>query len=621
MISSKRIRLFIRSSLVYSVLPDYTFATFCMTPSPLDPKIAAEPAATDDRLDSWKEIANFLKKDPRTAQRWERERGLPVHRYPGDKSGGVFAYKSEIKAWWLTDLGSQTQSETPLFEEEEEIVIEPPFPVDHHDWKKLLVMMVTAVLLVCAIYAGVRIYRGIVESQHQKIKVMVRNLQNLTSGSAEDAFSQGMTDQLITDLGGANPEQLGVLARTTANLYSKKTVAELRALGVDYVIEGSVFRDQDRIRINTQLIETRDGTQISSKSYEGDSKNILDLQRAAADDVVRSLKIPVKSKSLSRQVNPAAYEAYMRGQYAWNQRGQYSVANSLGYFQNAVKLDPNYAPAYAALANAYALLASAQYGILPPVEAFGKAKEYAQHGVELDPELAAPHASLGYIELVFDRNPEAARQQFERALRLDPNYVTAHQWYGQYYEVVGKLDEALREIQRAYDQEPGSIPVNLALAEVYYFKRDFDKAIEHAKNTVQEEPTSALGHFNLGRAFEMKGMHEEALAEFKLARENAPNIATLVPLGYEYARAGDMDASKQYLDQLYNLAVKQHKYVPAIYFALVYVGRNDKQNALTWLEKANAERCEYIVFLSRDPMVDSVRGDPRFDRVTQLQAH
>jgi tetratricopeptide (TPR) repeat protein len=293
----------------------------------------------------------------------------------------------------------------------------------------------------------------------------------------------------------------------------------------------------------------------------------------------------------------------------------------LEYFKKAVELDPNYAPAYAALANAYALLASAQYGIWPPVQGFSKAKALAQRGVDLDPDLAAPHASLGYINLVFDRNPEAARREFEAAIRLDPNYVTAHQWYGQYYEVIGKLDDAVKEIQTAYDREPASIPVNLALAEVYYFKRDYDKAIEHAKNTVQEEPTSAIGHFNLGRAYEMKGMHDEALKEFRTTRENAPNIATLVPLGYEYARIGDTAKSEEYLDQLYDFADKQHKYVPAIYFTLVYVGRDDKDKALEWLEKADQERCDYIVFLPRDPMIDPLRGDPRFERIIKLPTH
>jgi len=165
----------------------------------------------------------------------------------------------------------------------------------------------------------------------------------------------------------------------------------------------------------------------------------------------------------------------------------------------------------------------------------------------------------------------------------------------QYYEVIGQLDDALREIKIAYDREPESIPVNLAMAEVYYFRRDFDKVIVYSLGTVEKENTSALGHFNLGRAYEMKGWHDKAIDEFKLARANAPNIATLVPLGYEYARAGDMSKSSQYLNQLLALANQEHKYVPAIYFTLVYVGRNEKDNALTWLAKADQERCESTV--------------------------
>lgn len=298
-----------------------------MDDSPGAPKIEPEAVSASDRLDSWKEIASFLKKDPRTAQRWEDERGLPVHRYPGDKSGGVFAYKSEIETWLRTQIGEKT-----LDEDQDD---NPPQPLpsgggdgeptpSHGDGKthekpphppnsyvRWVVLAVLAALLASLWYARSRSIPS-----ESKIKVMVRNLQNLSPGGADDAFSQGMTDQLITDLGKANPEQLGMLARTTADLYSRKTIAELQGLGVVYVIEGSVLRDHDRIRINTQLIDTHDGMQLAARSYEGEITNVLDLQRTAADDIVLSLKIPVKSKPQSKQVNPQAYTAYMRGQYA-----------------------------------------------------------------------------------------------------------------------------------------------------------------------------------------------------------------------------------------------------------------------------------------------------------------
>jgi len=586
-----------------------------MTDLPIEPQIDAERVSEDNRLDSWKEIAAFLKKDVRTVQRWEKVAGLPVRRYSQDKAGGVFAYKSEIDEWLRSQQGRPLPPGPAPGDEEDEDSTETDDDDNRGNgwtqaWRYAALVILVAVLAVVA-------YRWFARPAH-KLKVMVRNLQTLSQGGADDAFSQGMTDELITDLGRANPEQLGVLARTTADLYSKKTISELRGLGVDYVIEGSVFRDRDEIRINTQLIDTRDGTQLSAKSYEGASKSVLDLQRTAADDIVVSLKLPLRTRPQPRQVIPPAYDAYVEGRFAWNQRGQYSVANSINKFKKAVDLDPNFAPAYAGLADAYALLASAQYGILPPVEGFAEAKQFAERSIALDPELAAPHASLGYIYLVFERNPESARKEFEKALQLDPNYTTAHQWYGQYYEVIGRLDDAVREIEKAHEREPASIPVNLAMAEVYYFKRDYDRAIGFALTTVRQENTSALGHFNLGRAYEMKGLHNQAIDEFKLARENAPNIATLVPLAYEYARAGDMTTSTDYLNQLVDLAERQHKYVPAIYFTVAYTGRNDKENALTWLAKANQERCDYIVFLSRDPMVDPLRGDPRFEAIANL---
>lgn len=578
----------------------------------------------EDRLDSWKEIAAFLKKDVRTVQRWEKSNGLPVHRYSQDKTGSVYSYKSEI-AVWMRSAGGLSSTVDPV-EKNDELGPDDRSDDDERKstnthtspggWSNRRGLM--AIGLACALLvSGYFAYQRIFPTHQHHIKLMVRTLQYLSPGGAQDAFSQGMTDELITRLGRSSPEKLGVLARTTADLYSKKTITELRGLGLDYVIEGSVFQDRDRVRINTQLIETEDGTQVFAKSYEGESKNVLELQAAAADDLARSMKLPLKSREQPREVNPQAYDAYMRGRYTWNQRGQNSVANSITYFNQAIALDPKYAPAYAGLADAYALLASAQYGILPPVQGFGEAKGYAQRSIELDSNLAAPHASLGYISLVFDRNPEEARHQFEKALELDPNYVTAHQWFGQYYEVVGKIDNAIAEIKLAIQQEPASVPVNVALTEAYYFARRYDQAIDQGRSTIQLEPTSALGHFNLGRTYEMKGLNDQAIAEFKLAREYAPNIATLVPLAFGYARAGDLAMSTNYLNQLTDAAEKEKKFVPAIYFAMVYVGRNDKEAALTWLEKADRERCDYIVFLTQDPMVDFLRGDPRFEAIVR----
>ena len=223
-----------------------------MSDQPLERKLDAEAVSQDDRLDSWKEIANFLNKDPRTAQRWERERGLPVHRYPGDKSGGVFAYKSEIEAWWLTDIGAQTFNEPAvsteaenrreLLDETEEYELErPTYDGNDEERRRRKLKKVAAwAVLAALVIVGVLWWR-LFSVHPQKVRLMVRNLQNLSSRGADDAFSQGMTEQIITDLGAANPEQLGVLARTTANLYSKKTIPELRAQGMDYALLSRIY--------------------------------------------------------------------------------------------------------------------------------------------------------------------------------------------------------------------------------------------------------------------------------------------------------------------------------------------------------------------------------------------
>lgn len=480
--------------------------------------------------------------------------------------------------------------------------------------------LLAAVIVLVLISTGTGIWKYHVKqstSSVRKIRMAVLPLENLSGDPSQIPFAQGMTEELITELGRLNPQHLGVIARTTAVHYADRNISQIRNdLNADYVIEGGILHAQDdRVRITINLIQTKDETHVWAESYEENARDSIGLQRRVAVTIARAVAVNVQLGPLSRslEVNSEAYDAFFRGRYFWNKRGPDAVERSIHYFQEAIQKDPNYARPYAGLADAFALLGSTQSGALPPDVAFPKAKQAALRSIELDPDLAEPHASLGYIKLVYERDSKGAKEEFSRALELDPNYVTARQWFGQYYLVTGDVPRAIRSVQEAHDLEPASLPVNIALAEAYYFARDFDRAIDQSRKALELDPNSALAHFNLGRAYEMKGMHIEALAEFENAQKITPSPATLVPIGYTMGRAGRKKEAEQMVAQLN--AMSRQQYVPAISFAMIYAGMDDKDQAFAALERAKSEHCDYIGFLALEPMADPFRGDPRFEKI------
>jgi TolB-like protein/DNA-binding winged helix-turn-helix (wHTH) protein/Flp pilus assembly protein TadD len=476
--------------------------------------------------------------------------------------------------------------------------------------------LLAAVIVLGLISAGLwKYYVKQSVSSVVKIRIAVLPLENLSGDASQIPFAQGMTEELITELSRLNPQHLGVIARTTAVHYADRNISQIRDdLNVDYVIEGGILHAQDdRVRITINLIQTKDETHVWAESYEENARDSIGLQRRVAVAIAREVNVQLRPLRRSLEVNSEAHDAFFRGRYFWNKRGPDAVERSIHYFQEAIQKDPNYARPYAGLADAFALLGSTQSGALPPDVAFPKAKQAALRSIELDPDLAEPHASLGYIKLVYERDSKGAKEEFSRALELDPNYVTARQWFGQYYLVTGNVEQAIRSVQEAHDLEPASLPVNIALAEAYYFARDFDRAIGQSRKALELDPNSALAYFNLGRAYEMKGMHTEALAEFENAQKITASPATLVPIGYTLGRAGRKKEAEQVLVQLN--AMSRRQYVPAICFAMIYAGMDDKERAFAALERAKSEHCDYIGFLALEPMADPFRGDPRFGKI------
>lgn len=584
-----------------------------------DQGLAPETDVRSDRLDSWKEIALYLKRDVRTVQRWEKKEGLPVHRLAHEKQGTVYAYKSELDAWWKASEqkiaveppepaeGEEDTEEFVLFNEEDE-----QLPILRRRWFQAFI----AIALVAAVGAGIWWARRRQAAAHAKIRVLVLPLDNLSGDPQQAYFSAGMTEEITADLARLNPTELGVIARKTAEHYPGKPIDQIRKeLKVDYVVEGSVLRDGGRVRVTVELIRADDQTHIWANTYDGELQDVLGMQSEVAHAIAREVSVRTDPLHQAKKVDPAAYDSFLRGRYFWNKRGVESLQKAMFYFGLAVKQDPQYAPAHAGLADGLVLLGSAQTGALPPDVAFPKAQAEAMRAMALDDSLAEPHATLAYIALVYDRDPKHAEQEFKRAIALDPHYATAHQWYGLYLISQNRLPEAIDSINEALADDPLSLPINLSLAEAYYLNRDYIHAVVQARKALELDGNSALGHFNLGRLYEIQGRYDDAISEFEQARLNSPNAAPLVPLAHAYAVSGNREAAKEKIAELQQLS--KTEYVPAIYFALIYAGLNDRDQAFRWLDKAYDEHCDYLVFLERDPMADPLRSDPRFAKLRE----
>jgi TolB-like protein/tetratricopeptide (TPR) repeat protein len=578
--------------------------------------------AQNGRLESWKDIAAYLGRDVRTVQRWEKKEGLPVHRHQHEKQGSVYAYREELDAWF-TASESTVADEPPLDEAYEELtdeVVEEPVEIDEPPrlWTKRWLYL-GIVILLAAIGTGLYLWsaRRIGLARSGEVRVLVLPLNNLSGDANQLYFSMGMTDEVIAELTKVNPTQIAVIARTTSERMAGKSIKQiLKELDVDYVLDGSVLRAGDHLRITVELISARRETHIWANSYEADVRDVIGVQREVAKEIAAEIGARTTSdRPRAPRVNPAAYDAFLRGRYFWNKRGVDSLEKSFEFFREAIRLDPSYAPSYAGLADAFALLGSSQTGALAPNVGFPKAKEAALKALSLDETLAEAHASLAYVLLVYERDLPAAEKEFRRAISLNPHYATAHQWFGLWFVAQGQPREAIASVKRALQEDPLSLPANISLAEAYYFARDYDKAIEQAKQAIELDSDSALAHFNLGRAYYMKKQYALALEEFKRARASSPYPATLVPIGMAYAAMGDAIHADESLTELNGIA--QQRYVPAVYFALIELGSHDKDKVFRSLDRAIEERCDYLVFLGQDPMADELRGDKRWTQLIE----
>jgi serine/threonine-protein kinase len=444
--------------------------------------------------------------------------------------------------------------------------------------------------------------------------VAVLPLENLSGDAAQDYFSEGMTDELTTQL--ARVGSLRVISRSSsaaARAQGGGTRDMARRLHVDAVVEGSVARSGDRVRISAKLIDAARDRYLWAQSYEREMTDVLALQGEVALAIARQIGArlsPEERKHLTseRPVRPEAFEAYLRGRYFWNRRTRSALEQAIAQFQQAIAIDSAYAPAYAGLGDVYVILDA--YAGAPPGETFPRARQAALRALALDDGLAEAHATLARVRLHYDRDLPGAEAEFRRAIECSPGYATAHHGYSIYLRDVGRFDDAIAEAKRARALDPISPIINANLGDTYFYARRYADAIAEHRRTLALAPDFGPTHLYMGSALERSGRYPEALAEIERARALVGDSAyALGALGFTAARSGDTARGRVALRTL--IALHAAGRAPAADVALVEAGLGDREAAIGWLNRAY-EGGDALNNLGVDPRFDSIRGEPRF---------
>jgi TolB-like protein/DNA-binding winged helix-turn-helix (wHTH) protein/Tfp pilus assembly protein PilF len=449
-------------------------------------------------------------------------------------------------------------------------------------------------------------------------------LESLSNDASQDYFADGMTDQLITDLGQISA--LRVISRTSVMTYkhARKPLPQIaRELKVDAVVEGTVLRSGDQVRITAQLIEAATDKHLWAQSYEGEMRNALSLQNSVAKAIADQIQInlnPQEQAALKEVtvVDPEAYESYLKGRYFWNKRTADGLSKAIDYFNEAIKRNPDYAQAYAGLADSYALAGDWKYGLIAPKEASPKAKAAAAKALALDGSLGEAHISLAFCLENFDWDGESAGKEFMRGIELSPRYAIGHEWYGWHLAALGRHDEAIAEVEKAASLDPLSPSIGADLAEELLVAHRFDDAIAQIRMTITLDPFFGPAHYVLGQAFVQKHNYTDGIAELQKAIELSPgSTAFTANLAYAYAVSGMRDEAAKKLNDMKNRSPQAFSNAPEI--AMVYVGLNQKDQAMAWLKKGFAERFSPWVLMR--PCFDPLRSDPDFEDLVRRMGH
>lgn len=509
--------------------------------------------------------------------------------------------------------------------DESELLIPKYLPGSHpamHRW----LGSKSAVLLLFAGFAGLVLLAfwfsspgQVAQKGERKRSIAVLPFKPLNSDSTNDYLSTGMADALIAKL--SNIRQISVRPTSAIIKYAGQTQeaqAIGRELGVDSVLEGTVQRVGERVRVTVQLVSVQERNPAWAKSFDEGISDIFALQDTISEQVAQTMMVKLNGEE-QRQLrkreteNVEAYQEYLRGRYFWNKRDQQGLKKSLDHFQQAVDLDPNYGQAYAGLADAYTLFATYRIDSFSPDEAFRRARAAATKALAIDETQAEAHASLAMIKIWCDHDGTGAEAEFKRAIALNPNYATAHHWYSEYLARSGRETEAMTEIELAQQLDPLSPVINTTLGERLYYARRYDEAIAQSRRTLEVAPDFESAHFVLGLALEQKGRFEEAISELQKAKGTASvNMSAAASLAHTYALAGHGDKARKILHDL--LAEKMSE---PYEIAVVYQGLGDRRQAMSWLKKMS-DGVELRMLLKLDPRLDSLRSEPRFRELLAL---
>ena len=454
----------------------------------------------------------------------------------------------------------------------------------------------------------------------ERVMLAVLPFQNFTGDPDQEYFSDGLTEEMITQLGGLDPQRLGVIARTSVMHYkgSRLSLYQIgRELGVQYLLEGSVRRDGDSVRITAQLIRVRDQTHIWARQYDRRLRDILVLQREIGQETANQIQLALggdRPLTPGRQPRHAyqsyeAYDLWLKGQYFWNKRTAEGFSKAADYFERAKAVDPTYAHAYVGLASCYALMGG--YTMRPQTEFMPRARAAALRALELDEGSAEAHTVMALIVQNYELDWQTAEKEFRRAIELNPNYATAHHWYAEHLMWRGRFDEALRASEQARRLDPLSLIIAADHGAILYYARQYDGAIQQFRAVRELDPHNQRSGLII-HAYEEKGLFAEALADIEAHRPpsgmNPPWYWS--ELAYAYGRSGQQAQARRALENLLELNRRQEVGAEAIIWA--HIGVGDNEQATAWLEKAYAQRSPALTYLKVDPRYDPLRGDPRF---------
>jgi TolB-like protein/Tfp pilus assembly protein PilF len=564
--------------------------------------------SADDRLDSWKEIAAYLHRDVKTVQRWEKREAMPVHRHQHDKAGSVYAFSSELDTWSQSRrLRLQVEEAGPSTESSGDSAL------DNDTTKRLprprWIVLAGVVMLVLAAVIVVQLRTR--EAQPRIRALAVLPLKNLSGDPSQEYLADGLTEALIGRL--SRIHDLRVISRTSVMRFkdAKPSIPEIaKTLGVDAVVEGSVIREGNRIRVNAQLIRAATDDHFWSEAYDRELRDTLQLESDVAQSIARRVEVTITGEERARilaahDVLPEVYESYLKAE---NAVGNGDLSKGIAYFQDTIEKDPNFAPAYVGLASTYDALGTLRAGV-PPNEVRPKLISAARKALELDPDLAEPHILLA---TTYERQWQwsEAEAEYRRALELNPNSTVAHERFAVWLLCQGRIDEALAWVQRARELDPLG---NAARTHgwILFHARHYEEAVRQLRAAEALNTDSPHADWYLGMALIANGQANEAIDVLEkallLSHRSSAEMGILVRA---YAHTGRLGDARRLLDELKQRQLTS--YVPAAAFINAYLGLGDNEQAFAWLEKGYEEQSNLLQLLKVNPFFDPLRGDPRF---------